>query len=79
MEKVNVCGKTPQEMACLLRCPALYFVRSQILEVLWNFHRPLDPETVELLAFDLHTVRHVYRSVWPARETKPRFGAALER
>ena len=26
-----------------------------------------------------HTVRHVYRSVWPAREAKPRFGAALAR
>ena len=25
----------------------------------------------------LHTIRHVYRSVWPAREAKPRFGAAL--
>ena len=24
-----------------------------------------------------HTVRHVHRSVWPAREAKPRFGAAL--
>ena len=24
-------------------------------------------------------IRHVYRSVWPAREAKPRFGAALER
>ena len=27
----------------------------------------------------LHAVRHVYRSVWPAREAKPRFGAMLER
>ena len=27
----------------------------------------------------LHTIRHVYRSVWPAREAKPRFGAALVR
>ena len=26
-----------------------------------------------------HTIRHVYRSVWPAREVKPRFGAALVR
>ena len=29
---------------------------------------------------DIHffyTIRHVYRSVWPAREAKPRFGAAL--
>ena len=24
-----------------------------------------------------HTTRHVYRSVWPAREAKPRFGAVL--
>ena len=26
-----------------------------------------------------HTVRHVYRSVWPTREAKPRFGATLVR
>ena len=25
----------------------------------------------------LHTIRHVYRSVWPARGAKPHFGAAL--
>ena len=26
-----------------------------------------------------HTIRHVYKSVWPAREAKPRYGATLER
>ena len=26
-----------------------------------------------------HTIHHVYRSVWPAREAKPRFGATLVR
>ena len=26
-----------------------------------------------------HAIRHVYRSVWPAREAKPRFDAALVR
>ena len=26
-----------------------------------------------------HTARHVYRSVWPAREAKPRFGVMLVR
>ena len=26
-----------------------------------------------------HTLRHVYRSVWPVREAKPRFGVALVR
>ena len=25
----------------------------------------------------LHTIRHVYRSMWPTREERPRFGAAL--
>ena len=35
----------------------------------------LDTETVQLTI--LHTIRHVYRSVWSAREAKPRFGAAL--
>ena len=27
----------------------------------------------------LHTIRHVYRSVWPVREAEPRFATALER
>ena len=26
-----------------------------------------------------YTIRHVYRSVWPAKEVKPRFGATLVR
>ena len=26
-----------------------------------------------------HTIRHVYRSEWPARKAKPRFGATLVR
>ena len=29
--------------------------------------------------YSFHTIRHVYRSVWPVREAKPRFGAALVR
>ena len=33
----------------------------------------LDPETTDIL----HTIRHVHRgSVWPTRETKPRFFCA---
>ena len=75
---MNVGGET-QEMAGLLRCTALYFVRqvSQILEVLRDFHclfGSRNSPTTDIL----HTLRHVYRRVWPAREAKPRFGAALE-
>ena len=47
---------------------------SQILHVLRDFHHIFRPTTGIL-----HTIRHVYRSVWPAREDKPRFGAALKR
>ena len=50
----------------------------QILEVLQDFHclfGSRNSRTTDIL----HTIRHVYRSVWPAREAKPRFGAALER
>ena len=66
-----------QEMARLLRCTALYFVR-QILEVLQDFHRLFgsrNSPTTDIC----HTIRLVYRSVWPARKAKPRFGATLER
>ena len=63
------------------------------MEVLKNFKdlRELGVRNIELysianepiLAFlsiythFFHTIRHVYRSEWPAREAKPRFGAAL--
>ena len=41
VEEVNVGGKKMQEMACLLRCIALYFYHkfSQILVYLRDFHR----------------------------------------
>ena len=72
--------KTPQEMVRLLRCTALYFVRqvSQIFEVLRDFHRLFGSRNSPTTGI-LHTIRHVYRSVWPAREARPRFGAVLER
>ena len=51
---------------------------SQNLEVLRDFHRPFRFRNSRTTGI-LHTIRHVYRSVWPAREDKPRFGAALKR
>ena len=72
--------KKARETARLLRCTARisYAKFSQILEVLRDFHRLFgtrnSPTTGILLIID-----HVYRSVWPAREAKPRFGAALVR
>ena len=50
---------------------------AQILEVLRDFHRLFGSRNSPTTGI-LHTVRHVYRSMWPAREAKPRFGAALE-
>ena len=49
---------------------------SQILEVLRDFHRLFGSRNSPTTGI-LHTIRHVYRSVWPTREAKPRFGAAL--
>ena len=49
-----------------------------ILEVLRDFHRLFKSRNSRTTGI-LHTIRHVYKSVWPAREAKPRFGAALER
>ena len=50
----------------------------QVLEVLRDFHRLFGSRNSRPTGI-LHTIRHVYRSVWPAREAKPRFGAALDR
>ena len=61
---------------------ALYYISyakfSQILKVLRDFHRLSGSRNSPTTSI-LHTIRHVYRSVWPAREAEPRFGAALER
>ena len=55
-----------------------YAKLEQILEVIWDFDRLFrsrkSPTTSILL-----TTRHVYRSVWLAREAKPRSGATLVR
>ena len=56
----------------------LYAKFSQILGVLWDFHHLFGSRNGPTTGI-LRTVRHVYRSVWPAREAKPCFGAALER
>ena len=65
-------------MARLVCCTALYSYAkfAQILEVLWNCHRLFGFRNSPTTGI-LHTTRHVYRSVWPAREAKPRFGAKL--
>ena len=79
VEKVHAGGKNiTQEMARLLRCTALYFLRQvfAILEVLRDFHRLFGPRNSPTTGI-LRTIRHVYRSMWPAREDKTRFGAAL--
>ena len=65
-----------QEMALLLHC-ILCAKFSQILEVLRDFHHLLGSRNSPTTGI-LHTICHVYRSVWPAREAKPRFGDALE-
>ena len=53
-------------------------ITMQILEVLQDFHRLFGSRNRRTTGI-LHTICHVYRSVWPTREAKPRFGAALKR
>ena len=65
----------------LLLCTALYFVR-QVFANSWRFFGTLDrlfESRNSLTAGILHAIHHIYGSVWPVREAKPRFGAALER
>ena len=64
--------------ACVVLRYISYAKFSQVLEVLQDFHRLFGSRKSPTTGI-LHTIRHVYRSVWPAREAKPRFGAALER
>ena len=78
MEEVNVGGKKQQEMELLMPsvlCYISYAKVSQILAVLWDFHRLFGSRNSPTTAI-LHTIRHFYG--WPAREAKPRFGATFE-
>ena len=63
MEEVNVGVKNAAHLLC---CTALYFVR----QVLWDFHRLFGSGNSPTTSI-LHTICHVYRSMWPAREDKP--------
>ena len=54
-----------------------YAMFSQILEVLQGFHRLFGLRNSRTTSI-LHTICHAYRSVWPTREVRPRFGAALQ-
>ena len=79
VEEVNV-GRKNKRRKWHVCCAVLRYISyakfSQILEALREFHRvSRNSPTTSIL----HTVRYVYRSVWPARETKLRFGTALER
>ena len=80
MEEVSVDGKKCRKwpVCCVvLRCIS-YAKFSQILEVVRDFYRLFGSRNSPTTGI-LHTMRHVYRSMCPAREAKPRFGAAFER
>ena len=47
-----------------------------IIEVLQDFHRPFGSRNSPTTGIP-HTICHVYRSVWPAREAEPNSGATL--
>ena len=80
MEEVNVGGKKRRkwQVCCAVLRYISYAKFSQILEVLREFHRLFRSRKSPTLDI-LHAIRHVYSSVWPAREAKPHFGAALDR
>ena len=67
-EKRGILERTFAAMYCaIFRTPS--FRKS--LKFLWTSIAFLDPER------NSRNYRHVYRRVWPAREVKPHFGAAL--
>ena len=79
MEEVNVGGKKHRKWRVC--CAVLRFILTQVFAnpwILWVFHRLFRSRNSRITGI-LHTFRHVYRSVWPAREAKPRFSVALER
>ena len=55
-----------------------YATFSHIVIVLRDFYRLFGSRNSRPTDI-LHTIRHVYRNVWRAREAKPRFGATLVR
>ena len=79
-EEVNVSAKNAGNgmlavLYCIIFC--MYTKFSQILEVLQDFHhlfRSRNSPTTGIL----HTICHVYRSVWPAGGAKPHSGATLK-
>ena len=80
MEEVNAGGKEKCRKWCVC-CAVLRYIScgkfSQIVEVLRDFDRLFGSRNSPTTGI-LHAIRHVYRSVWPAGEAKPRFGAVLE-
>ena len=80
MEEVNAGGKKHRKwhVCCAVLRYISYAKLSQIFEVLRDWHR-LSVSRNSPTTGILHTIRHVYRSMWPAREAKPRSGVTRER
>ena len=73
MEEMNESGEKQRKWHSTNICSAvLCYISnttfSQILEVLPDFHRLFGSRNSQTTGI-LHTLRHVYRSVWPTRET----------
>ena len=58
-------------------CAVLHYILYTEFSKLWDFHRLFGSKNSPTTGI-VHTIRHIYRSMWPAREAKPRFGVALE-
>ena len=78
--EVNVGAKKRRKwhLCCVVLRYISYAKFSQILEVLRDFHRLFGSRNSPTTSI-LHIIRHVYRSVWPAKEEKSRFATALGR
>ena len=73
MEEGNISEKKRRKwhVCCAVLRYISYAKFSKLLEVLRDFHRLFGSRNSPTTGI-LHTVRHVCRSVWPAREAKPR-------
>ena len=78
MEEMNVGGEKRRKWHSRNVCCAVlrYISYSSFRKSSLGLPSPFGPRNSPSTGI-LHAVRHVYRSVWPAREAKPRFGATL--
>ena len=80
MEQINDCRWEKPLRKCHVCFAALRYILyaqfSQICESLRDFHRLFWSRNSPTTGI-VHTIRHVYRRLWPAREAKPRWSRLI--